>query len=358
MIGIVFALCLFIIYFVALVIVMIPAGRQSKFKSPTKVSVIIATKNEKNVIEKTLKALRQSDYPKNKLEIIVVDSSTDSTTKIARKYAKVIIDKSANGKPHALNIGVKKACGNILYFLDADSVVATDTIKKIVSSMSEKYPACIGINLPRNKNNIITRIGRLEQAFLNGTDNVIEKIIGTAIMPGRNFAIYKKTLDELGGFENVLTEDINLSFRFYKKDLKAQLVNAYCTEYVPDKLGAYKKQQERWMSGSISEFRHACGKIHTYEFILLVLFVFISGMPIFFFISPLFFLLFGYVIAIPLIMVILFLLFQCIKYLDKDDLIYFPVALVGFSVFMVATGLEVIAKKLLHKKIGWYKTPK
>src|SRR3989338_4937409 len=131
----VFAFYVHVNYFIGLVSIMVfrhkPPARKAKLPS---VSVIIATKNEESVIEETLKRIRNSDYPEDKLEIIVVDSSTDSTAEIAKKYgARVVKDRNGKGKPAALNLAIHKEKGELLYFLDADSWVEKDTIKNIVS---------------------------------------------------------------------------------------------------------------------------------------------------------------------------------------------------------------------------------
>src|SRR3972149_722971 len=89
-------------YAVASLLMLLPLKSSEPKKTPL-VSIIITTRNEEAVIEKTLKRVKALDYPK--FEIIVVDSSSDNTAKIAGKYARIIKDKRGIGKPYALNLG-------------------------------------------------------------------------------------------------------------------------------------------------------------------------------------------------------------------------------------------------------------
>src|SRR5437867_2701970 len=100
------------------------------------VSVIIPSLNEENYIEKSLKSVKAQDY-KNDIEIIVADSnSKDNTAKIARKYAKVIVTKR-KGISVGRNVGAKKARGEILLFLDADTILMPNVVSEVVRYLEE-----------------------------------------------------------------------------------------------------------------------------------------------------------------------------------------------------------------------------
>ncbi|TDI96617.1 MAG: glycosyltransferase [Deltaproteobacteria bacterium] len=99
-----------------------------------KLSIIIPTLNEADYITGTLSSIIVNKCYENKPEIIVVDSgSTDNTADIARPLAdKLILIKSlSSGRWEALNKGAESSCGEILLFLDADTVVPKDYDKEI-----------------------------------------------------------------------------------------------------------------------------------------------------------------------------------------------------------------------------------
>jgi glycosyltransferase involved in cell wall biosynthesis len=105
------------------------------------VSVIIPTKNEEKFIGNTLESVVNQTYPN--IEVIVVDScSDDNTVRIAKKYAdKVIIKKTniAEGR----NLGVKNANGEILTFIDADTVLPSNFIEKSVKVIQSNQIGCV-----------------------------------------------------------------------------------------------------------------------------------------------------------------------------------------------------------------------
>jgi biofilm PGA synthesis N-glycosyltransferase PgaC len=99
------------------------------------VSIIIAVRNEEVNLPAKLENLRLQDYPRDKLQVVIVsDGSTDRTARILEEYGStirpVLLD-SSNGKAFALNEGVKQATGEILVFLDARQSVDADALNEL-----------------------------------------------------------------------------------------------------------------------------------------------------------------------------------------------------------------------------------
>jgi len=107
-------------------------------KNLPKITVIIPMRNEEKFIEKCLLTLLSNDYPNDLMEIIVVDgNSDDSSRKIVKEISKkhpniLLLNNEKKIVPTAMNIGIKKASGEIIIRLDSHSEYAPDYISKCV----------------------------------------------------------------------------------------------------------------------------------------------------------------------------------------------------------------------------------
>ncbi|MBW2997811.1 glycosyltransferase family 2 protein, partial [Candidatus Woesearchaeota archaeon] len=111
-------------------------------KQLPKVTVMVPACNEEKCLAKTVRSLLQLKYPKEKLQIIVIDDgSKDRTLKIARGFEKdgvLVLTKPNGGKGTALNMGLKHTKGEFVACLDADSVVDPDALLKMLGYFSKK----------------------------------------------------------------------------------------------------------------------------------------------------------------------------------------------------------------------------
>lgn len=117
--------------------------RVSKAAITPKVTVVVACHNEASLIEARIENLLQSDYPPERLEIIIVsDGSTDETEKLARRFTServsIIACPERRGKPSALNLGVARAAGEIIVFADARQRFEADAIKNLTSNFNDR----------------------------------------------------------------------------------------------------------------------------------------------------------------------------------------------------------------------------
>ncbi|MDP3791840.1 MAG: glycosyltransferase family 2 protein [Candidatus Omnitrophota bacterium] len=113
-----------------------------------KVSVIMSAYNEGSYIEKKIKNLLESSYPKDDLETLVgSDGSTDATDQIlsrmADKRVKVFCYKDRRGKPSVLNDLVLQATGEILVFCDVRQLFEKSAISELVSNFSDENIGCV-----------------------------------------------------------------------------------------------------------------------------------------------------------------------------------------------------------------------
>ncbi len=171
---------------------------------PPLVSIIISTKNEEKHIERCLHSIQNQSYPKDQIEIIVVDNaSNDKTQQLAQKYTDKIFDKGPERSAQR-NYGVKQALGEYIIYLDADMVLSEDVILECVSKV-QKDPEIVALYVSEivMGQKYFSRVRRFERYFYDGT--VIDCV---------RF-IRRKIFLELGGFDESLTgpEDWDLDKR-------------------------------------------------------------------------------------------------------------------------------------------------
>lgn len=108
------------------------------------VSIVIPTRNEEKNIETCLKSILNSDFPKDRFEILIIDGkSTDRTVEIASNYPVRIIQNPKYKIGPAHNIGVKEAKGDIIAFTDADVRVDVHWLSFLVEHFSNPDVGCV-----------------------------------------------------------------------------------------------------------------------------------------------------------------------------------------------------------------------
>ena len=136
----------------------------------TIVSIIIATKNEERILNKTLASIKKQTYSSSLIEIIVVDNnSRDKTKQIARKYTDKIYNKGPE-RGVQKNLGVKHSKGSILFFPDADMIMSKNLVKESVAILESKKDL-VGLYVPLRwrGNNWLIKAKGFEREFYDAT---------------------------------------------------------------------------------------------------------------------------------------------------------------------------------------------
>ncbi|MCS7134821.1 MAG: glycosyltransferase [Candidatus Aenigmarchaeota archaeon] len=227
-----------------------------------KVSLIIPAYNEEDSIARTLDSVLALDYPKDKLEIIVVnDGSTDNTAKIVEKYVKnngvILINKPNGGKGNALNVGISVSTGEFIATLDADSMVAPNSLKYLIGYFKDKdvgaVTSAIKVFEPKN---FLQRMQFIEYTYSIFLRKIWGFLNSQSVTPGPLSVFRADVIKKLGGFdENNLTEDQEIALRIHCAGYKIE--NCILSEtytFAPSNFKSLWKQRLRWYRGTLRNF--------------------------------------------------------------------------------------------------------
>lgn len=244
------------------------------FKDPSEipyVTIQLPVYNEKPVVERLLKNIAKIDYPKDKLEIQVLDDSTDDSVEIT---SGLISELESSGldikhiqrtdrkgfKAGALKEGLKTAKGKFIAIFDSDFLPKKDWLQKTVPYFKNE---CLGVVQTRwgHLNRDYSLLTKL-QAFLLDFHFILEQNGRNSGNHFINFngtaGIWRKAciLDAGNWSGDTLTEDLDLSYRAQLKGWKFKyLENVETPAELPITIDAARSQQFRWNKGAAENFQ-------------------------------------------------------------------------------------------------------
>lgn len=233
------------------------------------VSVVIPAFNEEKSIISCVSSVLQSNYPQNKLEIVVInDGSTDNTIINLIKFKSKdnhdnlnIISQENSGKAHALNNGIQNyAKGELIMCLDGDSIVTPDAIKNAVRYFEQNNVMAIASNLKIKKDKgLLNLIQRFEYAISYQMKKA-QTIFNIEYIIGGVGSVFRKSILEKVYFydTNTVTEDIDLTLKIIRNGNRDFRV-IYGSDIVTYTQGALTikdliKQRYRWKWGRYQTF--------------------------------------------------------------------------------------------------------
>jgi peptidoglycan-N-acetylglucosamine deacetylase len=235
-----------------------------------KVAVLIPAYNEEKVIERTVRAVLDSVYPRLRV-IVIDDGSKDATLEIARQAfvhevdagQVVILTKPNGGKAAALNFGLEHLEGDEQIFvgIDADTVIAPDAISHLVPRfLSPRVGAVAGNAKVGNRVNLWTRWQALEYITSQNFERRALNTMGAvSVVPGAIGAWRTAAVREAGGYHtDTVAEDADLTMAILQLGYRVEyedLALAY-TE-APTNANALMRQRFRWSFGILqSVWKH------------------------------------------------------------------------------------------------------
>jgi len=239
----------------------------SDFSLPL-VTVQLPIFNELYVVDRLIDTVCLLDYPKEKLQIQILDDSTDETIALA---ASLAAKKREEGfdivhvhrtnrqgfKAGALKEGIKSATGDYIAIFDADFVPHPDFLQKTIPYffMDEK----IGMVQTRweHLNSEYSVLTRAQAIALDGHFAIEQQVRNSAgffINFNGTAGVWRKScIEDAGNWEaDTLTEDLDLSYRAQLRGWKFKYLNNVTTPAeLPSEINALKSQQFRWTKGAI-----------------------------------------------------------------------------------------------------------
>ncbi|MFH1571958.1 MAG: glycosyltransferase [Gemmatimonadota bacterium] len=243
----------------------------ARFAELPGVTVQLPLYNEYHVVERLLEAVSRLDYPRHRLQVQVLDDSTDETASRARDAVARLAregfdiqylhrDHRTGYKAGALAAGLERARHQFLFLLDADFVPPPHVLRQAIHHFTDP-----GIGLVQLRwghlNRGFSLLTRLQSIFLDGhlvIEHTARNRSGCFFNFNGTAGVWRRrAIEEAGGWQHdTLTEDLDLSFR-------AQLAGwrfLYLPELevpaeLPVEISAFMTQQRRWTKGSVQTAR-------------------------------------------------------------------------------------------------------
>jgi len=206
-------------------------------------SVVIPAKNSEKTIERCIKCVLNQNYPKNKYELILVDNnSSDRTLSLVKHLPVKFLFNEKPGAGATRNLGVKKAKGKIIAFIDSDRFAEKNWLKeaKIFFERNKKVNIVAG-KIVLDKYSLIKKavfMAKMDQEFF-----VTNGFAATC-----NMFIKKETFNKLGGFDErlfITNEDLEFGERATALGEEITLLEKAVVRYNPRTLWNYFKNEFR-----------------------------------------------------------------------------------------------------------------
>lgn len=227
------------------------------------VTVLIPVYNEGSVIERRITNILETNYPLEKLQIIVVDSgSSDMTSAIVKdKFSNqvtLIQEPVRRGKAHAINLALKSCTGDIVILTDGPTLYSRDTIYNLIQPFADKQIGAVTAkyDIPSD-----STMARLETNLWKRKEEIRileSKLYSTTWLSGEALAFRKELIASVD--EDTIADDSNIALQIISKGYRAIISeNASFVEKSPSELQDHMKIKARRSLGGIQEtlrFRH------------------------------------------------------------------------------------------------------
>jgi cellulose synthase/poly-beta-1,6-N-acetylglucosamine synthase-like glycosyltransferase/peptidoglycan/xylan/chitin deacetylase (PgdA/CDA1 family)/spore germination protein YaaH len=233
-----------------------------------RVAILVPAYNEETVIVRTIRSVLNSDYPNLHL-IVIDDGSTDRTAEVAtQSYGPEIasgklqiLRKPNAGKAEALNYAINRLTEDFYVGIDADTVIASDAVSKLICHFTDPRVGAIAGNARvGNKVNLWTRWQALEYiTSQNFERRALDLFDVVTVVPGAIGAWRTEAVRHGGGYPiNTVAEDADLTMNLLEQGYKVSYEDrSLAFTEAPINANGLMRQRFRWSFGTLQAiFKH------------------------------------------------------------------------------------------------------
>ncbi len=258
-------------------------GKRQKARVPTQYkrprvhfTILLPARHEEAVIQDTIQRVVDLDYPHHLVQVLVVIEAGDRGTiaKVEEKLAQlheqgiyhvelITFSDPPINKPHGLNIGLKRATGNVVTIFDAEDEPHRDILQVVNTVITREFAPVVqcGVQLMNYADRWFSALNVLEYFFWFKSRLHYHASAGMVPLGGNTVFVWRQLLEWLGGWDQYcLTEDADVGIRLSAAHVPIRVI--YDDEYVtkeetPPSVGQFVKQRTRWNQG----FLQVLGKL-------------------------------------------------------------------------------------------------
>lgn len=224
------------------------------------VTIIVPCWNERLTVSNTIDSILDLNYPKDKLNIIIVDDgSTDNTWEVVKKFThnpQVMLIKKENGGKHtAVNLGIRESTSDLIGCLDADSFVEKNALLEIARAFNNdpEMMAAIPTIIIHNPKTILQKMQKTEYHTVAFFKRILSSLDAISVTPGP-FSIFRREVFlKIGLYKKAHnTEDMEFALRMQSHHMRIRNIHtAHVHTSGPSTLYNLYRQRLRWAYGSI-----------------------------------------------------------------------------------------------------------
>ncbi|MCD6507702.1 glycosyltransferase [Candidatus Poribacteria bacterium] len=232
-------------------------------------TIMVPLYREGEVVEGLIEAISNMDYPKGKLEVLLLLEEDDRETmealgrmRMPENFKKLIVPGGyPKTKPRACNFGLRHATGEYLVIYDAEDRPERDQLKQAALAFrkcGDEKVACFQakLNFYNPRQNLLTRLFRLEYTFwFDLMLPALSSINAPVPLGGSSNHFRREVLEKIGGWDEFnVAEDCDMGMRLNRKGYRVGVLNSTTWEEAASELGNWMGQRSRWMKGYIQTY--------------------------------------------------------------------------------------------------------